>query len=119
MANVWPTADSFPQTPLMEGNTEAAPNTSMRTQMDVGPPKTRQRSTAGDAPNSYNFHMTGTNITALRVFYVTTCSGGADTFEWVHPRTSTTKDWRFLSPPSWVQLKDGLYHVTVQVEQLP
>ena len=119
MANVWPVADSFPQTPLMEGNTESPPDTAMRTQMDVGPPKLRQRSTAGCAPNSYNFHMTDANIAALWTFYLTTCDGGAEEFEWVHPRTSATEEWRFLARPSWVQLKNDLYHVTVQLEQLP
>jgi len=115
----WPVADSFPQTPLMEGNTEASPVTAMRTQMDVGPPKLRQRSTAGCSSNAYNFHMTDANITALDVFYTDTCEGGAVEFEWVHPRTSGTENWRFLAPPTWVQIRNGLYHVTVQLEQLP
>lgn len=115
----WPTADSFPQTPLMDGNTETPPNTILRTQMDVGPTKLRQRSTAGCRSYHFNFHMTGTNITALDTFYITTCHGGADSFEWTDPRTSTTEDWRFLGPPSWVELKNDLYLVSVDLEQLP
>ena len=115
----WPTADSFPQTPLLEGNTETPPNTIIRTSMDVGPPKLRQRSTAGYGTYTFNFHMDDTNISALRTFYITTCEGGAVEFEWTDPRTSGTENWRFLAPPSWVQLKNDLYLVTVQLEQLP
>jgi phage-related protein len=115
----WPTADSFPQKPLIGGNTEAPPNTIIRTSMDVGPAKLRQRSTAGSGTYHFNFHMTDANIIALRTFYITTCHGGADSFEWVDPRTSATEDWRFLGQPSWVQIKNNLYHVSVDLEQLP
>ena len=116
MANTWPTASSFPEAPLLSGNEEAMPDTVIRTDMEVGPPKVRQRSTAGYSTGSYMFHMTATNILALETFYKTTCSGGAEEFEWAHPRTGDTEDWRFTAPPTWTQLKNALYLVSIQVE---
>lgn len=119
MANVWPTASSFPQEPLMRGNNESAPATTLRTEMAAGPPKVRQRFTAGYYTNSYSFIMTDTNVDDLMTFYNTTCSGGAESFEWSHPRTGSTEDWRFIAPPYWRSLANGLFEVTIELEQLP
>ena len=116
MANTWPTADNFPEAPLLSGNEEGIADTIIRTDMEVGPPKVRQRSTAGYDPGAYMFHMTATNILALETFYTTTCSGGSEVFEWAHPRTGSTNTWRFTAPPSWTQLKNALYLVNIQVE---
>jgi len=115
----WPTADSFPQTPLMSFNQVTAPNTVLTTDMDAGPPKTRQRSTAGYYIHDYVFGMTATNLSALLTFYNTTTNGGADSFEWTHPRTSTTEDWVFVNPPSWRQVAPDRYEVNVTLRELP
>ena len=117
MANTWPTADSFPEAPLLSGNEEAMPDTVIRTDMAAGPPKVRQRSTAGYNSGSYPFHMTATNILALETFYTTTCSGGSEKFEWKHPRTGSTVNWLFAAPPVWTQLKNALYLVSIQVKR--
>ena len=119
MANVWPTADSFPQKPLIRGFNEGIGNTVIETTMDAGPVKKRQRYTAAYDPHSYLFHMTTTNVAALDTFYNTTCSGGAEVFEWAHPRTGSTVNWRFTSPPSWILIRAGLWEVSVELEQVP
>ena len=117
MADVWPV--SLPQEPLFEGNIEQAPNVTLRTQMDDGPPKMRQRSTAGYYKCTYVFNMTTAQVATLLTFYNTTVEGGAVYWEWTHPRTSSTENWRFTAPPSYTKITSGYWKVTIQVEQLP
>jgi hypothetical protein len=74
--------------------------------MEVGPPKVRQRSTAGYYSQTYNFQMTKAHLDTLMTFYITTCEGGALDFEYTHPRLATTQNFRFLSPPSWNNRND-------------
>lgn len=120
MANVWPTADSFPQKPLLQGSQESDPaGVIIRTEMEVGPPKIRQRSTAGYENHVYTFLITATNKVAFKTFFASTCSHGAEAFEWDHPETATTEDWRFVSPPVYVPLGNSLYHLSVELEMLP
>ena len=120
MANVWPTADSFPQKPLLAGASESDPQgVTIETEMDVGPGKKRNRSTSGYERHGYMFKMTATNKVAMKVFYAATCSFGASVFEWDHPETATTEEWRFVSPPSYIPLGNSLYDCIVELEMLP
>ena len=120
MANVWPVADSFPQKPLLAGAQEGDPDgVLLRTEMDVGPPKARQRSTAGYERHIYTFLITTTNKAAMKIFYATTCSHGAGIVEWDHPETAVTKDWRFVSPPVYIPLGNSQYKCMVELEMLP
>jgi len=116
-ANVWPA--TLPTAPLMEGNSESAPNTIIRTAMEVGPPKLRQRSTAGYYTQAYNFHMSKEQLDTLISFYITTCEGGALDFEFTHPRLATTQNFRFASPPSWNKITATIYRVAINLEMLP
>ena len=119
MANVWPTASSFPQFPLANQSAETdEQGVLIRTEMEVGPPKTRQRATAGYELHSYVFRMTSTNKVAMKVFFNTTCDHGASSFEWDHPETTTTEDWRFVSPPTYRYVQ-GYYDCAVELEMLP
>jgi 3-phenylpropionate/cinnamic acid dioxygenase small subunit len=103
----------------MDGNSESAPNTVIRTAMEVGPPKVRQRSTSGYYASSYNFIMTKAQLDTLMTFYVTTCAGGALDFEYTHPRLATTQNMRFIAPPSWNKITSTIYRVSIQLEMLP
>jgi len=118
MANVWPVADSFPQKPLASSAVERDPDLALRTQMDVGPPKVRCRSTAGYENHKYTFVMTSTNKAAMKIFYATTCSYGSEIYEWDHPETAATENWRFIKPPEYKYL-EGNYLCTVELEMLP
>jgi hypothetical protein len=91
----------------------------LRTQMDVGPPKVRCRSTSGYEQHQYTFLMTATNKAAMKVFYQSTCSFGAETFEWDHPETDVTETWRFISPPTYTKNGPSHYLCTVEAEMLP
>jgi len=98
---------------------EAAPNTVIRTQMEVGPPKVRQRSTVGYYSCAYNFLMTKAQLDDLMTFYITTCEGGTLPFECTHPRLATTQDFRFIAPPSWNKVTPAYYRVALNLEYIP
>lgn len=117
MANVWPTADSFPQKPLIGSAVENDANNVIVTQMDVGPPKIRKRSTSNSESHSYRFLITATNKAAFKTFYASTCSYGSEEFEWDHPETAVTENWRFRSPPVYTYIS-GYYYLDVELEMM-
>lgn len=97
MPLVWPA--SLPQQPLYDGYQEQAPNLVIRSQMDAGPPKIRQRFTAGIRTFAMRLALTKAQVATLDTFFVTTAAGGSIAFEWVHPRTGATVNYRFVVPP--------------------
>ena len=120
MANTWPSADSFPQKPLMNGaGWSDQSGCVIRTEMDVGPAKMRQRTSSGYEPHSYSFMMTSTNVAAMKVFYNTTTGHGSETFEWTHPVTAATEEWRITAPPSYRPVSGSKYICSVQMEMMP
>jgi len=113
----WPV--SLPQSPLIQGNNEQAPNNVIRTPMDVGPPKVRRRATAGVRNYTYQFHMTTTQVATLDTFYNDTLSGGSLEFDWTNPRTNNTEYFRFVTPPIYQKIGPDLWLVNINLEQLP
>ncbi len=113
----WPA--SLPQYVLVEGYSEAPPQNTIRTSMDVGPPKMRRRSTAAVRPITGNQHMNKTQVAALDTFYVTTLNSGVDQFDWVHPRTQSAVDFRFTAPPQYESLGGTAWMVTLSLEVMP
>ena len=115
---VWPV--SLPQTPPWNGYSESPPDTVLRTQMDAGPAKTRQRFTAGVRPIQERIRMSWDQVATLDTFYVTTLSNGALKFDWVHPRTAAVSVYRFTAAPSWRPSSRGkAWDVTMQLEIMP
>ena len=99
MANpIWPA--SLPQDPLIDGYNEQFPDTAVRTEMDAGPAKVRNRFTAGVDDFRLPIALTRTQVQTLRDFYVTTLENGALPFDWTHPRTLVTVAFRFTERPS-------------------
>lgn len=94
MAIVWPV--TLPLRPLVEGFSDAAPNNVLRTNMDVGPAKTRRRSAAAPYPMTVQFSCTADQANTLYDFANTTLKGGALRFEWTHPRTGATIECRVV-----------------------
>lgn len=114
----WPAG--LPQTPDTQGQVEKPADLLLRTQMDAGPAKVRRRYTAGVRPFNCTFFMTKAQVATLETFYVTTLTGGADAFDWAHPRTGVTESWRFVAPPEYRPRGAGLYYdVVCALEQLP
>lgn len=114
---VWPT--TLPTRPDRSSYQEIVPNTVIRTAMDAGPPKMRQRYTAGIRGFDLSFMMTKAQVATLDAFYITTLVGGSLSFTWVHPRTEAAATFRFVEPPQYQAMSGSLYRVTAKMEILP
>ena len=116
MAETWPV--TLPT--AVEGNyRESPPDNLLRSSMDVGPDKVRQRSTAGPRPISWEMLMTGAQTATFDTFYVTTLANGSLTFNFTMPRTGNSAELRFSAPPSYNYLGGDYWSVSMQMEILP
>lgn len=114
----WPA--SLPTAPEGPGYNEAAPNTLIRTQMDAGPPKVRQKFTAGVRTFTMSWMLTKAQVATLDAFYLTTCEGGSLSFDGLaHPRTQAAADFRFIAPPAYAYLGPDVWRAQTQLEVLP
>lgn len=114
---IWP--ETLPTAPLASGFMESLPNTVLRTQMEMGPAKTRQRSTAGAGKLSLGFLLTAAQVATLRVFYQTTLAGGSLRFQMMHPVTTENILCRFLKPPAHAAISPARFKVLLELEVLP
>lgn len=113
----WPT--TLPATPLLDRFRETAPNTLIRTEMEQGPAKMRQRTTAGVRTLSVNYLLSAAQVTTLDTFYVSDTAGGSIPFDYTHPRTGDALSCRFKSPPEYAP-GNGLYFMTtLSLEIMP
>ena len=110
---------SYPAiTPLLTGYQESVQDTIIRTTMDQGPAKVRQRTTAAVRPIIVTYLLTAAQVTTLESFYVTEVAGGALAFSFTHPRTNAAVTARFTKPLSYVP-NGSLFTVTVALEIMP
>jgi hypothetical protein len=113
----WP--DGLPK-PLINSTNEGIPDTLLKTQMDKGPPKRRNRTSANIAPYSYSMKLKPAALDILIDFYKTTLSNGADSFSYTHPRTGEVIEAQFAEPPTWGDIEGGIvYNVSISLEILP
>jgi len=63
--------------------------------------------------------LTTAELGYFETFFITDCASGALSFEWAHPRTGTTTDFRFVGQPVYERVSGSLWSVTFNVEQLP
>jgi hypothetical protein len=118
MANQsWPS--DLPDQPLKRGYEEGPPNVALRTQMDAGPDKIRRRTTAGPRQIAVQFRLSPSQLETLDTFYTDTLEGGTLRFDWTHPRTGTSVEFRFVEPPSYQALRADRYRVQAQLEIMP
>lgn len=114
----WP--GTLPTAPEGPGYTETVPNTVVRTSMDAGPPKVRQRFTAGVRPFAMSWMLTKAQVATLDTFYLTTLAGGSLSFDGLaHPRTQATATFRFIGPPTYAYLGPDVWRATTQLEIVP
>ena len=112
----WP--ESLPLA-LCEGYRETPPETSLRTAMDQGPAKTRQRTTAGVSTLSLNFILSTAQTALLDGFFTADTAGGSLAFGFTHPRTGGAVSCRFRQPPVYQALNGDYYRVGLELEVLP
>lgn len=113
----WPA--SLPQQVEMTDFQETVPNMLIRSSTDTGPPKVRRRFSAGVRPINGRQLLTKAQVATLDTFYVTTLTGGALAFDWVHPRTQAAASLRFVGPPVYTCLGPDAYYAAYQLEILP
>jgi len=113
----WP--DTLPASPLLENFQELSPQTAIRTDMDTGPAKVRQRTTAAVGSLLVNYLLSTAETIALDAFYQTTLFGGSGTFDYTHPRTGATLSCRFVDPPSYAPVNGNYFKVALTLEVLP
>jgi hypothetical protein len=113
----WP--GTLPAAILVDGTQEQAPKNTIRTEMDAGPPKVRQRFTAGIRPIKGSLKLTKAQVETLDVFYVTTLKSGSLRFDWTHPRTGAATEFRFTAPPSYTSQGQDTWTAQLELEVLP
>lgn len=115
---VWPS--SLPAYPLL-GNKGQFPNLTLSTAMDVGPSKVRRRAVAASTPRECSWVLSGTQLAALRTFFMADLAGGALSFDMVNPVTDQVTRWRFKpgTPPTDEQIGPDVYSVAATLEELP
>ncbi len=114
---VWPA--SLPQRVDRQGYRELPPETTIRTEMDAGPAKVRRRFTAGVRDFRVQLRLDGSQTTTLDDFYLQSCAGGAQPFDWVHPRTQAAATFRFAAPPVYSYLGGDYWQARLDLELLP
>ncbi len=113
----WP--ETLPLSPLAGSFRETLPDTVLRTGMDQGPAKLRQRSTAGTRGILVSYILDRAQVMTLDDFHETALEGGALSFSYTHPRDDNTVTCRFKRPPEFVSLNGDYYRVTLELEILP
>ncbi|MEZ0260292.1 MAG: hypothetical protein ACAH80_04740 [Alphaproteobacteria bacterium] len=113
----WP--ETLPQSPLIDGFRETPANTALRTEMDTGPAKLRQRTTAATATLSLTFIISTVQLATLDSFYADTLQGGTLSFDFTHPVTGETVNCRFRQPPARAALAGGYFRTGIELEVLP
>jgi len=115
--SLWP--NTLPAYPLLENFSEEVENTIIRTEMDNGPAKLRQRTTAGVSNMSLGYLLSKVQIDTLEIFYKTTLKGGSLAFDFTHPRRDTIISCRFVSPPQYGSGNGNFFRVNINLEVLP
>jgi len=115
--STWPV--SLPSYPLVNGFSESIPETTVRTEMDQGPAKIRQRTTASIRKMQMSFLLNKTQTQALDTFYITTLNGGSTSFTFTHPRTDASISCRFTQPPEYTSTNGDYFNAGIELEILP
>lgn len=113
----WPA--SLPQSPLLRGFVETAPDGLLRTAMDTGPAKTRRRFTAAVRPVKYPLLLTTAQTETLDDFFVNTLASGALSFTHIHPRTTLAATYRIIGKPQYIPVSGSKWTTILDLEILP
>lgn len=117
MSIVWP--PELQQYLDQEGYQLTLGETVVRSDMDVGPAKTRRRFTKGIDQHSAQITIDQDMFDIFQEFYKTITNGGALRFEMLHPITRETAEFRFLGPPSFKPLGGGWFQASFTLEEMP
>lgn len=115
---------SLTRSPLVSSLTETPGKATIRSEMDQGEAKVRRRFTGDTREFPVDLQLTRAQLAVFDEFYQTTTKAGSLSFEWRHPRTGATADFRFLDRPQYRPLAprgDGTewWLVSFPMEMLP
>lgn len=110
----WPV--TLPAFSSMDDLKETPGDKTIRSSMDEGPAKTRFKTNAEPDTLTFSVVLTSAEITDLETFYNDTLTGGALTFTDTHPRLATTKTFRFVKPPEFVNIGGPVWKALVELE---
>lgn len=93
--------------------------TSIRSTVDVGLAKVRNRYTKGIDTFQCTIDLNFDDYTTLETFYKTTLAGGSLTFYYDHPFTEVQTEFRFIAAPSITPIGGKWFRVSMNWEELP
>jgi hypothetical protein len=99
----WP--GTIPTRHLLDGLVYAPSDQAIRTKPDTGPTYVRRRYSTGVAEYQIPVLFSGTELTAFETFYVTTLSGGTDSFTMTDAALGGTATFVFLERPAFTPLR--------------
>ena len=112
----WPTADDFPQSPLVGTWTRTAANTVSEFKPDLGPARKRRLTTGAHYECSGSFRVTQDQVDALLDFWRSDCDYGSLSFTWIDPEDGVTvRTWEFQSVPQFTHTTAGAYEASVSL----
>jgi len=117
MSIEWPA--SLPNYVLVDGYTELMPDNTLHSKMEIGPPKSRRRSTAGIQLFAAKIYLDAATAASFSDFYQTTLADGTLSFDWEHPRTGATVTMRFMGPPVLTAVGGVNYYAQMNMGILP
>ena len=114
----WPT--SLPQRLSQRGYRESLADNVIRTPVDAGPEKRRQRFTAAVRPLSGSMIMTNAQLDTMMTFFDTDIASGSLAFDFNAPRDqATTLSVVLQRPPAWTNLGGDSYEVNLTLDIQP
>ena len=95
----WP--GTLPDDFLVDAFSETLPDNTIRSKVEYGPAKLRRRATAAVRPIEGQLYMTTAQVATHDTFFVTTLKYGSLAFDWTHPRTGSSKSFRYVGVPNY------------------
>jgi hypothetical protein len=90
----------------------------VRTQMEVGPPKVRRRSSMGLYTITAAYAVTSAQLTSFNSWFRDDAGMGAISFDWTDPRSGTVRAVRFAEDGySIVQVSPKRWRLDVRLEE--
>lgn len=88
-------------------------DTTIRSEVDVGPQKVRRRSTRPVDTYTISMDLDRTEVLNLKTFFNTTTNGGVTAFYFEDPLTGIVEVFKFAKPPSFSPIGSAGYYKAV------
>lgn len=107
---------------MLAGLTDKRQSTTIRSEVDSGPPIVRRRFTAAVRTLTIPMRFTNAERATFDTFFNTTLAGGSLSFNWLDPVTDALVAMRFVEPPEFTGEDGGAFKywtATFVMEILP